>query len=86
MAELVDHGRTGLRFKPGDAIDLASTVQQLLADVPALSRMRQVARQEYEQRYTVKANYRALMAIYEKVLGGEPKLKTSNGSTQSGPT
>lgn len=69
MAELVDHGRTGLRFEPGNATDLASTVEQLLADLPALSRMRQATRQEYKEKYTVESNYRFLMAIYERILG-----------------
>jgi len=78
MAELVDHGRTGLRFAPGNAVDLASAVQQLLADPPALSRMRQAARQEYEQRYTVESNYRILMAIYERVLGRGTEVEESH--------
>jgi glycosyltransferase involved in cell wall biosynthesis len=68
MAELVEHGRTGLRFEPGNAIDLAAQIQRLLADPSALLRMRQAARQEYEQRYTVRPNYRRLMTIYEQVL------------------
>jgi glycosyltransferase involved in cell wall biosynthesis len=71
MAELVDHGRTGFHFKPGNAIDLASTVQRLLADVPALHRMRHAARTEFELKYTVKRNYQALMDIYRQVLGSE---------------
>jgi glycosyltransferase involved in cell wall biosynthesis len=68
MAEVVDHARTGLRSKAGSAVDLAASVQQLLADLPALSRMRQAARQEYEEKYTVESNYRLLAAIYERVL------------------
>jgi glycosyltransferase involved in cell wall biosynthesis len=74
-----------LHFEPGNAIDLASTVQQLLADLPALRRMRHAARQEYEQRYTVEPNYRALMAIYEQVLGGARELKENNGPKTNGP-
>lgn len=69
MAEVIDHMRIGLRFTPGSAVDLASTVQQLLDDLPALIRMRQAARQEYEEKFTVESNYRILMAIYERILG-----------------
>jgi hypothetical protein len=58
-----------LRFAPGDATDLAATVEQLLAEPAALGPMRQSARQEYEQNYTVESNYRFLMAIYQRVLG-----------------
>jgi glycosyltransferase involved in cell wall biosynthesis len=81
MAELVDHWRTGLHFEPGNPVDLASAVQQLLADRPALSRMRQAARQEYEDKYTVEPNYRALTAIYEQVLDGEIEQNDTNDDT-----
>ena len=66
MAELVQHGRTGLHFQAGDAADLAAKVQQLISDPFQLSRMRQAARHEYEQYYTAGSNYQQLMAIYER--------------------
>jgi glycosyltransferase involved in cell wall biosynthesis len=71
MAEVVDHGRTGLHFEPGQAQDLAAKVQRLLAEPQRLLRMRQAARQEYEQKYTAQSNCRALMAIYDESLRGE---------------
>src|SRR5207248_11750079 len=48
MAELVDDGRTGLLFEPGNAGDLAARADDLLADPGRLARMRQAAREEYE--------------------------------------
>jgi glycosyltransferase involved in cell wall biosynthesis len=68
MAELVDHGRTGLHFAPGNPVALASAVQQLLANQPARKEMRHAARKEYEQKYTAEANYHTLRAVYEQVL------------------
>jgi glycosyltransferase involved in cell wall biosynthesis len=68
MAELVDDGRTGLHFQPGDANDLATKVQQLSSDPVQLSLMRQAARQKYEQHYTAGSNYQQLLAIYERAL------------------
>ena len=68
MAELVDHGRTGLHFEPGDAGDLASKIQRLLADPRELAQMRQAARREYERRYTAESNYCDLMAIYRQAM------------------
>jgi hypothetical protein len=47
--------------------------------------MRQAARPEYEQRYTVEPNYRALMTVYEQVLGGELELKRAMGRQKMGP-
>jgi glycosyltransferase involved in cell wall biosynthesis len=73
MAEVVDHGRTGLLFEPGSPAALASAVRQLQAEPLLLRRMRHAARQEYEQKYTAEVNYRALMAIYERALGREPR-------------
>jgi glycosyltransferase involved in cell wall biosynthesis len=68
MAELVDHGRTGLHFQPGNAGDLAAKVQCLLTDAAQCQRLRQGARAEYERKYTVDSNYRVLRAIYEQAL------------------
>ncbi len=68
MAELVDHGRTGLLFTPGDPEDLAKAVRQFVSDVPAL-KMRRAAREEYEARYTAESNYQLLMTIYARALG-----------------
>jgi len=66
MAELVDHGRTGYRFKPGDAEDLANQLQRLMerADYPAL---RDTAREEYVKRFTQQVSYQQLIKIYEAV-------------------
>ena len=66
LAELVEEGRTGLLFTPGDAADLAAGVRRLLADAPSLGRMRREARQEYERKYTADLNYRQLLAIYQR--------------------
>ena len=52
MAEVVEHGRTGLLFKVGDPEDLARQVDGLLSDPTTLARMRREARQEYEGKYT----------------------------------
>jgi glycosyltransferase involved in cell wall biosynthesis len=65
MAEIVEHGRTGVHFTPGDADALASAVEELFAAPDRLATMREAARQEYERKYTAETNYRLLMAIYE---------------------
>jgi len=66
IAEIVDSGRTGLHFKPGDAEDLASKVLWFLANPSALAKMRQVVRAEYEAKYTAEKNYQQLIDIYQK--------------------
>ena len=65
---IVEHGRTGLHFRPGDAEDLAAKVEWLLAHPEDLARMRREARAEYEAKYTAERNYEMLMRIYEEAI------------------
>lgn len=68
--ELIDTGRTGFLFNPGDPEDLAAKVQQLHANEEQLQQMRNAARSEYLRRYTPAANYEMLMNIYAQARGG----------------
>ena len=65
IAEIVDHGRTGLHFQPGDAEDLARQVDWALKHPSKLIEMGHEARAEFEAKYTAKKNYRRLLEIYE---------------------
>jgi glycosyltransferase involved in cell wall biosynthesis len=69
IAELVEHGRTGLHFRPGDPEDLATQVEWALSHPVDLRLMREEARSEFEAKYTAESNYQALMGIYESALG-----------------
>lgn len=64
IAEVVEHGRTGLHFQPGDPEDLATKVEWVLAHPDALIQMRREARSEFEAKYTASENYRRVMEIY----------------------
>ncbi len=66
--ELVDDGRTGLHFEPGNPTDLAAKVGLLTADSGKLADMRRAARAEFEEKYTAEINYGQLVQIYEQVL------------------
>jgi glycosyltransferase involved in cell wall biosynthesis len=68
VAELVDHGRTGLRFRPGDPEDLRAKVEWTLAHPGELAQMRREARVEFEAKYTAEQNYQILMSIYERAI------------------
>ncbi|MCP6759819.1 MAG: glycosyltransferase family 4 protein [Fischerella sp. CENA71] len=67
VAELVDSGRTGLHFRPGDANDLITQVEWILANPTKLADMRQEARAEFEAKYTAQKNYQRLMEFYTKI-------------------
>ncbi len=68
VAELVEHGRTGLKFRPGDPEDLATQVEWALSHPSELRRMREEVRAEFEAKYTAERNYLALMEIYDAAL------------------
>lgn len=65
LAELVDPGRTGLHFRPGDPEDLAAKVEWAWSHPRELAEMRREARAEYEAKYTAERNYEMLMDIYQ---------------------
>jgi len=64
MAELIDHGRTGLLFQPGDPQALADAVEWMFTHPAQLEQMSQAARSEFEAKYTADRNYEQLMEIY----------------------
>jgi glycosyltransferase involved in cell wall biosynthesis len=68
MAEIVEDGRTGLLFKPGEPEDLAAKVRWAVEHTDAVEQMGENARSEYESRYTAEKNYEMLLGIYEKVI------------------
>lgn len=68
VAELVEHGRTGLKFRPGDPEDLVTQLEWALSHSSELRRMREEVRAQFEAKYTAERNYRALMEIYEAAL------------------
>lgn len=73
MVDLVDHGRTGLHFIPGDPDSFADRLREMWTN-PNLHQMRESAREVYEQRYTDEKNYELLLSIYEDVLDDDPAV------------
>jgi glycosyltransferase involved in cell wall biosynthesis len=68
MAELVDDGQTGWHFTPGDAADLAATVQHVSRESASLVATRARARKQFLDKYTAQTNLVSLLAIYQKAL------------------
>jgi glycosyltransferase involved in cell wall biosynthesis len=65
MAEIVEHGRTGLHFEPGNAEELAASVEWAWTHEKELIEMGKNARSEYELKYTAERNYEMLMQAYD---------------------
>jgi glycosyltransferase involved in cell wall biosynthesis len=68
MQEIVDDGRTGFHFTPGDAQDLAEKVDWAWSHRDRMREMGKEARQEYENKYTAQRNYPRLMEIYQQAV------------------
>lgn len=71
MSTLIDHRRTGLRFRPGDPKDLAAQVRWAVTHQPELRLMRQAARAKFEAEYAAERNYQLLLEIYERAIHGK---------------
>jgi glycosyltransferase involved in cell wall biosynthesis len=68
IAELVEHGRTGLLFRPGDVDNLATRAAVMVHDPRAANEWRHASRAEFEQKYSAEQNYVALIDIYRQAL------------------
>ena len=69
MAELVEDGKTGLLFEPGNPEDLANKMKWMIEHEDVCIEMGRNARSEFEAKYTAEKNYKILMDIYRSVLG-----------------
>lgn len=68
LADIVEDGKTGLLFTPGDARDLAAKVAWAHAHPDEMARMGRAAREEYERHYTPQRNHELLIDIYEDAI------------------
>jgi glycosyltransferase involved in cell wall biosynthesis len=71
MKEIVEHGRTGLFFTPGDPEDLARRVEWAWTHPAEMREMGIEARREYESKYTAEKNLPMLMEIYRRAKDGK---------------
>jgi glycosyltransferase involved in cell wall biosynthesis len=68
MAEIVEDGKTGLHFTPGDPEDLAAKVEWAWAHPREMEEMGRAGRAEYESKYTAQRNYELLMDTYHSAI------------------
>jgi glycosyltransferase involved in cell wall biosynthesis len=82
LAELVSPGKTGLRFQPGDAADLASRVTWCWNHRGPVGEMGRNARSQFESAYTPAENYRRLMEVYRLAAMSHTQLTAPGKSAQ----
>lgn len=68
LTSIVDAGRTGQLFTPGDATALARCLDELQASPEETAQMGLAAREDYEAEYSPSANYTQLSALYDDVI------------------
>ncbi len=69
LSTIIQDGKNGLVFKPGDSDSLAGVLRKGWNKPGLLERLGEGARKSFEESYTMEANYRQLIAIYEKAVG-----------------
>ncbi len=68
LDEIVEDGRTGMKFRPGNVEDLIGKVMAVWKDPALRVSMRRIARQRFDERFSDAKNYESLMAIYQDVM------------------
>ncbi len=82
LAEMVEHGRTGFHFPPGDAGSLSGLIDKICDQPGLVDSMRSAARRQYEISYTPDRNYEIMMRIYSNIVsrpGSERECSLSGG-------
>ena len=82
LAELVEDGRNGRLFEPGNAHDLAQKVQSLIGDGDQLRHMREAARRTFERDFTADSNHATLVRLYRKAAAS---MRTASPQRRLGP-
>ena len=75
IAELVEDGKTGLLFEPGNARDLAAKIKWMYEHEDECIQMGRNAHKVFEEKYTAERNFEILMNIYKTVLDRKAKSK-----------
>ncbi|MEM7478032.1 MAG: glycosyltransferase family 4 protein [Planctomycetota bacterium] len=66
VPELVQPGKTGLLWKPGDADSFVQAIQSHYANRENWPAMRAACREDYERRFSAEVNYQMLLGIYRE--------------------
>lgn len=69
VPELVEHCLTGLLAPSGDVLAVAAALERLLSEPDAARKMGQAARRRAEERFSVRREVDALLALWGQVLG-----------------
>ncbi len=67
ITEIIEHGKTGLLFEPGNGEELQTRIREIHSNAELLSGMRKQARQKAEREYGREQAYAALLSVYAEL-------------------
>jgi len=76
-AEMIEDGRTGFMFRPGDDEDFAAAVSKAFSPAVDRASTRRVARQDFLDKYTAARNFDRFMEIYRAAID---RSRSRNGT------
>jgi glycogen synthase len=85
LRELVVHEATGLRFTPGDATDLAQTVDALFTDQRLRHRLTLDARRMLDEQFSWPSIAAKTVDVYERAIAEEDELRRSQRPNERTP-
>jgi glycosyltransferase involved in cell wall biosynthesis len=74
LPDIVEEGKTGLLFEPGNSEDLANKMRWAVTHPQEMAAMGLEARLRYESRYTAERNYEQLLTVYRSAIDDIKKL------------
>ncbi|MFM2152582.1 MAG: hypothetical protein RL199_1017 [Pseudomonadota bacterium] len=69
VPSLIEHGRTGFLFAPGDAKELGALLEPLLREPARAEAIGRAAAEEARFRFSIEREAEALVAVYRRALG-----------------
>lgn len=72
VPEIIEHGKTGLLFKPDDADDLANQLRKLVIDAEYRQRLTEAGRRDADARFSEEQHFGHLMQVFNGLLQGKP--------------
>jgi glycosyltransferase involved in cell wall biosynthesis len=82
IPEIVDHGRTGLTYPPGDVERLADAVVWVIENRQAAMQMGERGYERLIAKFHIAGNVQATEALYTRLLGGQPVSPDASVSTE----
>jgi len=72
VPEIIEHGRTGLLFKPDDAQDLANQLHRLVTDEAYRLQLAAAGQREADARFSEAQHFERLLQIFTCLMQGKP--------------